>query len=1450
MARKILLETGYVFTPASKTIVIPRIIPQERLVLITNVTKNKVIYNFSDASLLATSYAAYGENALTAPITAIATTGSAVTFTAANTFSPGQFVTITGATPTAFNISATITSANSTTFTVASTVTGTWVSGGLASVSENTTLVLNYNTAGVMAATDKLQITIDQFAEKFEPSEELTDPVGKFRTSSPQALIDTDFEYGPQVSKWENLSLINNRPFAYNFNFNALAVSDIQTGAAGTKTITVSLTTTTATASSAIGNGTLATYTTSAAHNFTVGQLVTITGFTTNYNTTSGQPAIILATPTATTFTIANSTTANTASSGSGTVTAGVAPAIGVPIYIADTFSPSVPGNYTIETRPSESSFTFSAKGSTPTGWASTTIFDTNKTLVALGTVYKDAALTPASFAYSSNMVTVTMPSTQPHGLHIGNEIAVIGSTVASGTAPNGNAYVATVTSPLVFSYYTGTAPSATPAVSPTATTATGAVGSTFVTVASATSIVPGMTVTAAGIAAGTFVTYVQGTAIGLSQAVTTALTTTSITFNASIFVRSQAQVKHRAFDGGVFFSTNGTSNNTAQVRQTRRYFRYQSGKGIQISSGTILKPTYGIDSISYSSPYVTVQTKEPHGLQPGYSIAIYGANENGYNGTFPVASVTGLTSFTYVPTTAPTVTTASGNYYASVSNWNGASNRLGLFDQQNGVFFEYDGTTLYAVRRSSIFQTAGRVTVTNGSSTVSQTTTNYPTTFSKQLVPGDYIVLRGQSYRVIDIASDTSLTIQPSYRGATATNVIVSKTIDTRIPQSSWNIDRVDGTGPSGYNIDLTKMQMFYMDYSWYGAGAVRWGFRGPKGNIVYVHKQANNNQNATAYMRSGNLSGRYESVTQPASTQLTASVGASDTTINVANTTGLYAPTSVSTSATGSSGANTLVVTSTTGIVPGMFATGTNLGAGAVVTAVNASTLTVTLSVNNGGAVSATITFQSYPGTAVIRGTGSSNTWEYINYTGLTSNTLTGVTRGQAGASAVTTTMAVGSNVATVGSTAGLQVGMRAISPYLADGTKIEFISGTTTLILSSSPTVANPTIWFPAMGYTTGTLGTTSGTAVTAGQAFTYSSTNPTAVEQAFPTFGPSISHWGTSVIMDGRFDDDKSLLFTYGQTTPTSLGGTTAVSTTLVQATTGSVVATAGAATGIVPGQQVTGTGIPNGTYVVAISGTTVTLSQATTATLTGNYSFSGATSKALFSIRIAPSVDNGFSAAFGLRELLNKMQLQTKTLDISLLNTTTGNVLVQAYLNGTPYNYVGNNATATGSASSTTVTLTGNTGTVAVGMSVQGAGVTAGTTVTAVASQSSITVSNSLTLSSVPLVFLAPGSTSWTNSVRNAANTPNSSLAQIADYAGNSYLVQGGEVTGGFFVSSTGTSDISQVRDLGNAVLGGGTAVSNTGVYPDGPDTLTIVVTNVSTSTASVLGRISWTEAQA
>ena len=56
MARKSILNTYYIFDASARQVVIPGGITREKLVLITNVTDNKVIYNFSDPELTATAY--------------------------------------------------------------------------------------------------------------------------------------------------------------------------------------------------------------------------------------------------------------------------------------------------------------------------------------------------------------------------------------------------------------------------------------------------------------------------------------------------------------------------------------------------------------------------------------------------------------------------------------------------------------------------------------------------------------------------------------------------------------------------------------------------------------------------------------------------------------------------------------------------------------------------------------------------------------------------------------------------------------------------------------------------------------------------------------------------------------------------------------------------------------------------------------------------------------------------------------------------------------------------------------------------------------------------------------------------------------------------------------------------------------------------------------------------
>ena len=54
----------------------------------------------------------------------------------------------------------------------------------------------------------------------------------------------------------------------------------------------------------------------------------------------------------------------------------------------------------------------------------------------------------------------------------------------------------------------------------------------------------------------------------------------------------------------------------------------------------------------------------------------------------------------------------------------------------------------------------------------------------------------------------------------------VTGATVETSIAQSSWNYDKMNGTGPSGITLDITKAQILWMDMEWLGVGSVRMGF------------------------------------------------------------------------------------------------------------------------------------------------------------------------------------------------------------------------------------------------------------------------------------------------------------------------------------------------------------------------------------------------------------------------------------------------------------------------------------------------------------------------------------------------------------------------------------------------------------------------------------------------
>ena len=415
---------------------------------------------------------------------------------------------------------------------------------------------------------------------------------------------------------------------------------------------------------------------------------------------------------------------------------------------------------------------------------------------------------------------------------------------------------------------------------------------------------------------------------------------------------RSEGYAQHRPYDGGMEISTNQPFKGAQMIRQTRKYFRYQSGKGLQISFAVNFKPPADIDRIGYplqilseavpssgsistvflektvgfgttgvvridseefyytginefgltvgsraingtseaahsvGSNVIGISSEEmqgvglgsyyrglinykfPHGISSisdyqmpsivtiGATVAT-GFNVYGGGAELPVIEVhDSRTLSVSLGTSEASQYTASGLIRSYVPSWTGSSLKAGMFDFQNGMYFEFDGSQIYFVRRNSTVKLSGKCSGTKGSNVVSGTDTR----FTEQLKIGDDIVLRGTTYKVQNVNSDTQIEVTPEFRSSTTSGIITIKTQELRVSQSEWNIDKMDGTGPSGYILDLSKIQMAYIDYSWYGAGAIRFGFKDLNGKVKYAHRIVHNNDQVIAYFRSGNLPTRYE--------------------------------------------------------------------------------------------------------------------------------------------------------------------------------------------------------------------------------------------------------------------------------------------------------------------------------------------------------------------------------------------------------------------------------------------------------------------------------------------------------------------------------------------------------------------------------------------------------------
>lgn len=198
-------------------------------------------------------------------------------------------------------------------------------------------------------------------------------------------------------------------------------------------------------------------------------------------------------------------------------------------------------------------------------------------------------------------------------------------------------------------------------------------------------------------------------------------------------------------------------------------------------------------------------------------------------------------------------------------------SNPLTLFDTQSR-YFDHDlfatkvtgsGTSTYNANSSTFL-----LNVTgSGDSVVRETYKTFIYQPGKSLLVLNTFAMNNPTasltQRVGYFSSQNGIFFEVS--GTTLNMVIRSYSsgsiVEDRIPQSSWNGDKLNGTGASGITLNVALTQIFWSDIEWLGVGSVRTGFV-INGQFITCHtfNHANQAGNTTTYMSTATLPLRYE--------------------------------------------------------------------------------------------------------------------------------------------------------------------------------------------------------------------------------------------------------------------------------------------------------------------------------------------------------------------------------------------------------------------------------------------------------------------------------------------------------------------------------------------------------------------------------------------------------------
>lgn len=83
---------------------------------------------------------------------------------------------------------------------------------------------------------------------------------------------------------------------------------------------------------------------------------------------------------------------------------------------------------------------------------------------------------------------------------------------------------------------------------------------------------------------------------------------------------------------------------------------------------------------------------------------------------------------------------------------------------------------------------------------------------------------------------------------------------VNTVVAQVDFSDNKLDGSDSQSLAVDVSKTNIFWIDYQWLGSGSIRFGIYRPSGERIIAHRVQNSNIGVRAYMATGTLPVRLE--------------------------------------------------------------------------------------------------------------------------------------------------------------------------------------------------------------------------------------------------------------------------------------------------------------------------------------------------------------------------------------------------------------------------------------------------------------------------------------------------------------------------------------------------------------------------------------------------------------